>query len=406
MRRFITMALIGTALCACGGGGGSVAPTPPVTPPTTNVLAVSVDGGPAGIGSGSIDVNLLFGSVTICVPGSTTNCQTIDHIQIDTGSSGLRIIGSVLKLSLPQQLDSSGHAVAECTPFIDGFSWGPLRTADIQVAGESAAGVAVQVIGDAAFGTIPAACSSQGTAEDTVAAFGANGILGIGPFAQDCGAGCVSTASNAVYYSCPTTSTCQSTTLPLNQQMTNPVALFATDNNGVILELPAVGPSGAATLAGSLVFGIGTQGNNMLGTATVLTVDASTGNITTQFNGTTLPASFIDSGSNGLFFADSTIPACSSSSNAPGFDCPTSTLNFSATIQGKNGASRMVSFSIANANTLLNKSPVPTALSNLGGPNSDATSFDWGLPFFFGRNVYTAIEQKNTSGGMGPFYAF
>jgi hypothetical protein len=28
------------------------------------------------------------------------------------------------------------------------------------------------------------------------------------------------------------------------------------------------------------------------------------------------------------------------------------------------------------------------------------------LPFFFGRNVFTAIEGRNTSGGMGPFVAY
>jgi len=50
----------------------------------------------------------------------------------------------------------------------------------------------------------------------------------------------------------------------------NPVTLFATDNNGVIIELPAV--SGVETsVTGSLIFGIGTQSNNALGSATVYT---------------------------------------------------------------------------------------------------------------------------------------
>ena len=40
-------------------------------------------------------VNILYVNVTICAPGSTTNCQTIDHVQVDTGSQGLRILSSV-----------------------------------------------------------------------------------------------------------------------------------------------------------------------------------------------------------------------------------------------------------------------------------------------------------------------
>jgi hypothetical protein len=40
----------------------------------------------------------------------------------------------------------------------------------------------------------------------------------------------------------------------------------------------------------------------------------------------------------------------------------------------------------------------------VGGPNPGA--FDWGLPFFFGRQVFTAIEGASTPGGSGPYFAF
>jgi hypothetical protein len=46
------------------------------------------------------------------------------------------------------------------------------------------------------------------------------------------------------------------------------------------------------------------------------------------------------------------------------------------------------------------------AFSNLGGPSPVSNSFDWGLPFFYGRNVFVAIEGQTTSAGMGPFVAF
>jgi hypothetical protein len=32
--------------------------------------------------------------------------------------------------------------------------------------------------------------------------------------------------------------------------------------------------------------------------------------------------------------------------------------------------------------------------------------FDFGLPFFFGRSVFTAIEGASTPGGTGPYVAF
>ena len=86
----------------------------------------------------------------------------------------------------------------------------------------------------------------------------------------------------------------------LTQQVQNPVALFSTDNNGVIIELPSVSAP-EASLSGSLVFGIGTQSNNGLNGATVYPVDDD-GNFITTFNSAKYDESFIDSGSNGFFF--------------------------------------------------------------------------------------------------------
>ncbi len=79
-------------------------------------------------------------SVTVCAPGSSTNCQTIDNILVDTRSWGLRPISSVLSpaLSLPQQFDASGNPLLECAQFAEGFSWGPVKLVDMQIAGEQA----------------------------------------------------------------------------------------------------------------------------------------------------------------------------------------------------------------------------------------------------------------------------
>jgi hypothetical protein len=383
------------ALAGCGGGGGGGSSSSP-PPPPQNVQAITVDGGPDQI------ADLAFTSVTVCVPG-TSNCQTIDHVQVDTGSVGLRILSSVLTLPLPRQSDASGNPLLECAQFADGFSWGPVASADMQIAGEKASSLPVQVIGDPASPAVPFDCSSSGPPENTVQDFGANGLLGVGLFLQDCGAGCVQQVIPGTYYSCPVRG-CQPTQIALNRQLQNPVALFATDNNGVLIQLPAVAAAGAATASGSLIFGIGTQSNNGLGNAAVLTVDPNAGTIGTTFNGQAYPDSYIDSGSSVLFFGTSTYPVCTGAGG--GLYCPPSTQNLAATLQGVNKAMSAVNFSVANGDQLISANPSFYAFSNIAAPNSDPASFAWGLPFFYGRSVFTAIETRSTPGGVGPYFAF
>jgi hypothetical protein len=343
--------------------------------------------------------------VTLCAPGSSTNCQTIDNIVVDTGSSGLRILASALstKLALAQQTDASGNPLVECAHFVDGYTWGPVKLADLKLAGERANSLPIQVIADANTPAAPARCAATGPSKNSAADLRANGILGLSVFRQDCGSACTQPNNLGIYYSCAS-SVCQQTPVALAQQLQNPVSRFAVNNNGHIMQLPAVPAEGAARVSGSLVFGIGTQANNALGAVTVIGVDPNSGNFTTFYNGNSFSASFIDSGSNGLFFQDS-LPVCASSSVAPGFYCPAATIAGSALVQGINGANAGVNFSIANAAALLAGNPGFTAFASLGAPFS-ANGFDWGLPFFYGRNVYTAIEGANTPGGPGPYVAF
>jgi len=180
--------------------------------------------------------------------------------------------------------------------------------------------------------------------------------------------------------------------------------MFAADNNGVLIQLPAVPDGGSATVNGSLIFGIGTQSNNGLGSSMVYPTN-DVGNFTTTFAGTSYPASFIDSGSNGLFFLDSKttgIPTCAKPIDT--WYCPTTSPdNLTAVNQGSNGKSGPpTNFSIEDASNLFNTNN--SAFSTLGGPNPG--SFDWGLSFFFGKNVFTAIENMNTPGGTGPYWAY
>jgi Protein of unknown function (DUF3443) len=369
--------------------------------PPSNVQTITVNGGPD-----SNFVDGAFTSVTVCVPGSTTSCQTISGILVDTGSSGLRILSSALTVSLPQQTNSSSNPIAECAAFASGITWGPVQTADVKMAGEVASSMPIQVIGSANFSTIPANCTAQGVPMDDLANLGANGLLGMGQAIQDCGSACATSGplSQGTYYACPS-SGCTDTTESLAQQVQNPVAAFATDNNGVIIELPAVS-GGEASLSGSLIFGIGTQSNNGLGGATVFGTDPF-GDFSTTYK-TTAFTSFLDSGSNGIYFLDSTttgIPLCTQPS-LNFLYCPASAQNISVVDnaeQGTNGASGPASFPVGNGLTLVSN-PSNNAINGLAGPFPGL--FDFGLPFFFGRNVFTAFDGKSTPAGTGPFTAF
>src|SRR6185437_10849196 len=112
---------IGVALCVsgCGMSSSSDFDTSPVVEgqaawygsiPGGNLVSEGAVGGASAnaisvtVGAGSVCGNYSNGgtlnqpctSVTICLPGSTTQCQTIPDILVDTGSYGLRVFASAL----------------------------------------------------------------------------------------------------------------------------------------------------------------------------------------------------------------------------------------------------------------------------------------------------------------------
>ncbi len=397
-------------LAACGGGssGSSSTTTTGTTSTVNNVLAVTVDAGPLVNGQSVGDADVLFATVTICVPGTST-CQTIDHMAVDTGSTGIRILASQLSLALPITT-SGGVQIGNCIQYADNtYQWGPVAQADVQLSGEMASAVPIQVVGFNNFAGAPAGCSAGGTPVETVQQLGAKGILGLGVFRQDCGVSCASAAPPAVYYACPSSS-CSVASVSVSAQLQNPVWLFPQDNNGLAVVLPQVGAGGAPSATGSIIFGIGTQSNNALGAAVAQAADGL-GNFTTTYKSVQYTASFIDTGSNGIFFLDAAttgLTDCGANSNEPGFYCPAAATGFSAINSGPNPAGSglpnavNVAFSIQNAASLFNS--VNTAFNDIGGDNPGA--FDWGLPFFFGRTVFIGIENQTTPAGLGPYWAY
>ncbi len=434
MRHVLIVVLL-ALLGACGDGSSPAStpastPTPTPTPtasptPLSNFATVTVDAGPAALAAGAngyTATNTAYVSVTLCVPGTQT-CQTIDHVMVDTGSTGLRIVKSVLNANmvagLPNQTSPAGNPVGECYQYVDGYVFGSVRTADFSIGGESVSSMPFQVIADSgAFQTAPSSCTSGGgTAMTTVQEFGANGIIGLSTMATDCDSSCVFSGGSgaAIYYDCPTSgcatviARAANTSAPF-QQLPNPVAAFPVDNNGTILSLPAVAPAGVATLTGTLYFGIGTQTNNGLASGVKILTTDSGGDLTATYKGTQLTSSFIDSGSNLYYFVDSGIPMCTQT-NFTSFYCPPSPLALTVTMTGINGATADGSFTLYNAYTQPSASAnvVPGIGANpnaITGFHAIQRSFDFGLPFFFGRNVATAIEGRAAGGSTGPFYAF
>ncbi len=399
----ISLALLG----ACVGGNGAPPAGGAVAPPTLNVLAVTVDAGPA---AATGQINHPYVTVHLCAAGSKTACADIDHVLLDTGSTGLRLVGSVLAakaLSLSFVTDAQGQTMAECAGFGGGQVWGPVALADVTLAGEVATKLPIQVMDDTGSGpALPASCGATRPLLSGVAAFGSNGVLGVGVLATDCGPACAGSAPPAVYYGCPSGGACSVASVALAAQVQNPVTLFPADNNGVIVNLPNLqNANGDPTVSGELVFGLATQADNALPLTglTVLGTDTD-GKFTASFNGDpTVYKALIDSGAAWISLYDPSIAACQSG-RFSGFYCPAVAPQPVYAINtgvGANGGSNTVNFAIADPNSF---AAGAYAFSGLAG--GGVTDFVWGMPFFYGRKIYVGIDQRSAGSYTGPYFAY
>lgn len=412
--RYIITAFLVALLSACGGGGGGTVATAP--PPTPNQVPVTVE---------IFNLNNPYPNrpyVTVKVCDTQNNCQDIDHVLLDTGSTGLRLMPGVLNVSLPPQNDANGEPVAECMQFGAGYFWGAQRIATIKIAGEIAANIPVTVAGDQSIqANAPSGCIATGP--NAIAGLPEfKGILGIGPQKTDCGSSCEQSPSAQMYFVCQGGSAgrCMAVTMPVAMQTPNPVSQFVTDNNGTVLTFPSTSEN-QATLTGTLSFGIGTQPNNSLSGVQIYhssVPGAEFPLLAANVNGIASFA-FLDTGTNAYSLAQTGSPVINSRppfmqavsglavcGQAGGPFCPPAPVSLQIRLNGSNGnptSWQNITLSDPTAAFQKNLSVIPS----LAFQNSDSPGISiLGLPFYFGRTVATAISGAKTGYGIGPYWAF
>ena len=437
---FLLGVMILAGVVGCGSGNSSA----PKTTVVSNTATVTASSGPNGLAGGI--VNGLYVTVTVCQHGTTT-CIPINNVQVDTGSVGLRLVQGTLGSVMLTPINVNGSPLEECRQYGDtSYSWGPLEFADVQIGGETASNIPVQLLGQVSAPapsnclTMPVNSNLPGTPpgnEDTLASLGSNGLLGIAGQIFDCGNACttVSFTSGYPYYTCPN-GTCQAVGAPTTDQAVNPVAQFSgSDNNGVMITLPSVVSSGAMSVSGTMNFGIATRSDNALGSATIYALDPCENFPTVTFNGISYTdtfcngtgsglGGFLDTGSNAFYISDantlkssgvSGISDCASSTGGSGFYCVTGGVTTLSPVNfvGFGGVgSANISLNINDATTLFSTSN--SLFNDLGSDSvsggTPSTDFwDLGLPFFLGRTVFVGIAGTAMPAGVNApngFVAF
>jgi hypothetical protein len=175
--------------------------------------------------------------------------------------------------------------------------------------------------------------------------------------------------------------------------VSNPVALFPTDNNGVVFDIPEIPAGGAVNVQGSLYFGIGTESNNQLAGATIYQFP-----LTAYLNTVAYGAGF-DSGTayfgllnNGVF----AFPTCGV------IYCPASPTALSVEIAGANGEATILDVVAADISPAQNQAM--TADSMYVGPSYGGNTVTLGFSFFYGRRILYTWGTGTT--GQNAFIAF
>ncbi len=388
VRQFGMGTLIAVLLTLAGCGGGSSSSSAPE--------ATCTGGPPAGLASPgqyslpvyestcAQTINTPVVTLTICVPGSTSNCQEVPNILLDFGSTGLRLSHTLsIAGELPQET-ANGQPLTECYYFESGYNYGPVVSATVTL-GTNHVTVPVQISNS----LLSAPCGSLVSPSSSSAPFEPlyNGILGVLFPQYD------NTSSSAIYLAGE-----QVWTPAQNETVQNPVYLLTStsNNNGVLLSISTTvsETTGAPGFTGTLTFGAPTSGTTSLQTDTSGEINAA------YPSGSASVPAFFDTGSNGFFIENpDNIPNCTG--NLAGFFCGNAPSQ-SATLTGTGtNLSYTLTFAIDNAQTLL--STGNTVFSTLGGYQQGI--FDAGFPaFLYGNAIGLSWTSAcSQSQGQGCF---
>lgn len=400
--KLVVLLCFGTLfLVACNGGGSSSGstpiPTPTATPtPTPTVtptpLASNVVQISAGSGYNGNGINTPYVTVTVCQP-NTTICQTVDHILLDTGSVGLKIDQSQLQVSLPAITQTgSGLPISVCNSYGSGYAFSTANYADVYISGEKAANIPVQVIDDSSSqSSVPSSCSNQGNFNN-FSDSGARGIIGINPMIN------LSNTTNYDYTCVNGSCTQINSGIPVPYLNVNPVGYFVSGNSsGEVISLPAVSANTDSNIYGTLTFGINTETNNQVPT-NISSVQGDPTDFIGRFLGSSSGSQFptmFDSGTNHLLFYSTEISQCGD------VYCPSSPTAW---------ISQIMNYDLSGSAIAL--SSIISAPTGYYGLIPDlgivAASGDglYGLPFYFGKNVYLGFVGSNSVMGSGPTWGF
>lgn len=358
-----------------------------------NRLPITVGKGLDASPDALFDINIPTVSLVVCLPGNASLCRRIDHILLDTGSSGLRIFRNVLPFD-PPPLSWEGRSVYECLPFGTANLWGQLGAIDVRLGREPfLRSLPVQIMGRNPVRSLqhilPPTCAQKvpDRPEETFAGF--NGILGIAPQRYDFGFDYLCEKSHCSLWA---------PSVPF--QVPNPVMLLPEDNNGVVLSFPRTPSNGNGPISGELRFGIWTQADNRIPSASTTYFLDGTGSLRALSGLSRIPVR-IDSGTNFSLMPSSywRFPSCPQPISS--FACPPEPTVFPLLIQGDSGPSMgLVALSVRDARVILekNSSVLPGILYK--GKDSPFPMIELGLPFFLGRTIYVQYSDGLRKAGI------
>ncbi len=158
-------------------------------------------------------------------------------------------------------------------------------------------------------------------------------------------------------------------------------------------------------------FGIGTQSDNALGSATVYALNNYEIIPTVTYNGVAYTTTnLFDTGSNSLALSDHATLGIADCSNST-FYCPSSTITLSGIqLAGYDSiGTGTVSVNIANTEQLVTNNPNSAVFNDVGGDGGTSPSndlMDFGLPFFLGNTIFVGIGGQPLPSGVNSNAAY